>query len=332
MLVTGLNPYGLTYTLGLQGRGTPRANPAPEGLPAFLAVAQRIGARSIELHAPWLFELSADAMAALRGRLGDLALEPVVSLGPPLERADEALAAAEALGAKVLRLGLTPVLCGDRAAHGAQWDGMLRHARATLRALAPAASGAGVSLAIEDHQDLGSQELIDLAAEAGEAAGITLDTGNPLAVAEDILGFTRRVAPLVRHVHLKDYRVQWTREGYRLVRCAIGDGCVPFLEIVDALRPFHRKLTASLEPAALEARHVRLFRADWWQGYPPRGAADLGACLADARRATIPDDADSRTPWEREAPPHEIVAYERHMMERSAANMRALGLMENQGG
>ena len=23
----GLNPYGLTWTLGLQGRGTPRANP-----------------------------------------------------------------------------------------------------------------------------------------------------------------------------------------------------------------------------------------------------------------------------------------------------------------
>ncbi len=30
-----------------------------------------------------------------------------------------------------------------------------------------------------------------------------------------------------RHVHLKDYRVQFTDEGYRLVRCAIGDGAVP---------------------------------------------------------------------------------------------------------
>ncbi len=31
-LTVGLNPYGLTYTVGLQGIGTPRANPAGTGL------------------------------------------------------------------------------------------------------------------------------------------------------------------------------------------------------------------------------------------------------------------------------------------------------------
>ena len=36
------------------------------------------------------------------------------------------------------------------------------------------------------------------------------------------------IAPHVRYLHLKDYRVQFTDEGYRLVRCAIGDGAVPF--------------------------------------------------------------------------------------------------------
>ena len=30
-LVTGLNPYGLTYYLGMQGGGTPRANPSRVG-------------------------------------------------------------------------------------------------------------------------------------------------------------------------------------------------------------------------------------------------------------------------------------------------------------
>ena len=32
MLEIGLNPYGLTYILGLQGSGTPRANPNGAGL------------------------------------------------------------------------------------------------------------------------------------------------------------------------------------------------------------------------------------------------------------------------------------------------------------
>ena len=39
----GLNPYGLTYTLGLQGRGTPRANPRATGLAGFLSLAAEQG-------------------------------------------------------------------------------------------------------------------------------------------------------------------------------------------------------------------------------------------------------------------------------------------------
>ncbi|TIP77668.1 MAG: sugar phosphate isomerase/epimerase, partial [Mesorhizobium sp.] len=37
MFRLGLNPYGLTYTLGLQGRGTPRHNPDGTGLEGFIA-------------------------------------------------------------------------------------------------------------------------------------------------------------------------------------------------------------------------------------------------------------------------------------------------------
>ena len=62
----------------------------------------------------------------------------------------------------------------------------------------------------------------------GPGVGIIFDTGNTFPVAEAPLDFTRVIAPHVRHVHLKDYRVQFTDEGYRLVRCAIGDGAVPF--------------------------------------------------------------------------------------------------------
>ena len=39
----GLNPYGLTYHLGMQGRGTERANPNPVGLEGFIALATEIG-------------------------------------------------------------------------------------------------------------------------------------------------------------------------------------------------------------------------------------------------------------------------------------------------
>jgi sugar phosphate isomerase/epimerase len=327
MVITGLNPYGLTYLLGLQGAGSERANPAPGGWPAFLRVAQELGVGSIEFHALWFQQFGEDEFAALRERLEEQGLRVVISLGPPLAQVEVAIRAARELGARVIRLGLTPVLCGDRAAHGPAWQEILVHARETLSRFSPEASDQGISIAIENHQDLGSAELMELSEAAGPNVGITLDTGNPLAVGEGILPFTEAVAPRVLHVHWKDYQVQWTAEGYRLVRCAIGDGCVPLTAIATILEGQGRDLTASLEPAALEARHVRLFRPEWWRGYPERQARELATCLADARRSLIPEERDCRTPWERGAPPAEIVDYEMAMIRRSAGNMRRLGLM-----
>jgi hypothetical protein len=182
-----------------------------------------------------------------------------------------------------------------------------------------------VSIAIENHQDFTSADLMELCVQAGDAVGITLDTGNAFPVAEAPLEFARAVAPRVRHVHLKDYRVQPTDEGYRLVRCAIGDGAVPFAELVEILG---RDLTASLEPGALQARHIRLFTEDWWRGYPPMDARRLAAALRAARVNRLGEDEDHRTPWERGERGEALISYERDMMLRSAANMRALGLME----
>ena len=81
-----------------------------------------------------------------------------------------------------------------------------------------------------------------------------------------------------------------------------------------------------LEPGALEARHVRLFTADWWNGYAPKTAAELSACLRAARLRRLPAEADCRTPWER-GEDAALEGYELDMIRRSAANMRALGIM-----
>ena len=176
-------------------------------------------------------------------------------------------------------------------------------------------------LGIENHQDFGSDELVAFCELGGPGVGITYDTGNTFPVGEAPLSFTRRIAPHVRHVHLKDYRVQFTDEGYRLVRCAIGDGAVPFAELAAILAEHHDTLTAVLEPGALEARHVRFLTDDWWNGYAPKTAREFAACLSAARVNRLADDADYRTPWEREDD-DALVSYELDMIRRSAANMK----------
>jgi sugar phosphate isomerase/epimerase len=328
MLRVGLNPYGLTYTLGFQGTGTPRVNPAPVGLEGFVRIAREIGARCIELDWRWLEPLDDDALARLGDECRADGMTVITSSWlhhRPGETLDEPVRAARALGAALMRLHLTPVLEGARARLGSRWAAMVAHARATLLAEAPKAAAAGLHVGLEDHQDLGSEELLSLAEAAGDHVGVVFDTGNPFAVGEDPVAFARRAARRIRHLHLKDYRAQFSDEGVRLVRCPIGDGCVPLDAIAAVLDAHGVDVTASLEPAALEARHIRLFTAEWWSGYPARDAHELAAAIGRLRHRALGDAHDYRTPWEAHASPDAIVAYERAHLERSVVNMRGMG-------
>jgi sugar phosphate isomerase/epimerase len=325
-LRTGLNPYGLTYHLGLQGMGTARANPRPAGLEGFIALATELGARTLELWEGWLKPMSDAELAALRTRLEGLDMTPIVSSGIPKGDIEFCLRAAPLLGARHVRLALTPILCGDRAAAGQHWYELVAKVRETLERHALPAKEAGLTLLIENHQDFTSRELVNFCNEFGESVRLVYDTANSFPVAEAPLDFTRIVAPYVRYVHAKDYRVQFTDEGIRLVRCPTGDGAVPFTELFAILAEHNETMLAAIEVGALEARHVRLFTPEWWRGYAPKPAEDLAACLLAARRNRLADDAEWRTPWERKAD-GEIAEYELAQVRRSAENLKALGLM-----
>jgi sugar phosphate isomerase/epimerase len=327
VLRTGLNPYGLTYVLGLLARGTPRANPSGRGLEGFIALCTELGAETIEIWEPWLAEMSPAELAALRQRLGRLGMVPVVSSGVLGGGIGSAIRSAVALGATTIRIALTRVLQGDRALQGDAWPKLVDGIGRMLKEEGPCAADAGVTLAIENHQDFTSAELVAFCEGAGRGVGICFDTGNAWPVAEAPLDFARTIARHVRHLHLKDYNVQMTDEGYRLVRSAIGDGAVPFHELVEVFGAYHETLTAVLEPGALEARHIRLFTPGWWRFYPPKPAPALAACLASVRPNRLAEDADWRTPWER-GDDGAVAAYELAMIRRSAANMKALGLMK----
>lgn len=328
MLQVGLNPFGMTYTVGLQGQGTPRANPGATGLDGFIDVAVEIGAETIELPNGWLTRMSDDALAALRDRLEALGLTPIIGSGLAHEPHGAAIRPATALGAQTIRLALTKILCGDRGALGQEWPRLVDETREGLRGYAAQARDAGVWLAIENHQDFGSRELVDFCDEVGPNVGICYDTGNSFPVAEAPIAFTHRIAARVRHVHLKDYRVQFTDLGYRLVRCATGDGAVPVAEIAAILDEHHETLTASIEIAALDARYVRLLTPEWWNSYPPISGPELAACLAAAHVNRLDDDEDYRTPWEREEDGQTLIDFELEQVRKSAANLRALGIMK----
>lgn len=87
------------------------------------------------------------------------------------------------VGAPIIRLAVGGArLSGDRRAQAGRWQAFLQEALAGLSAATRLAEQAGVILAVENHQDLASEELLWLCETiASPNFGLTLDTGKPLA-------------------------------------------------------------------------------------------------------------------------------------------------------
>ena len=59
----------------------------------------------------------------------------------------------------------------------------------------------------------------------------------------------------------------------------------------------------------------------------PKDASVLAEALLAAQRNRLPEDADYRTPWEKQEDGDTLINYELAQVRKSAQNLRALGLM-----
>lgn len=231
---------------------------------------------------------------------------------------------AAGLGAPVLRVILSRVLGGNRREMRGGWRAHLERACAALRAVRPVAEAHGVTVAVENHQDVTSEELLWLCETVGgDRMGITLDTGSTLAVAEGPVEFAQRVRPLVRNVHLKDYHIVLSPTGYRLCTCAIGDGVVDFPGLF-ALFAGQPDLPMSIELGARQARHVELLQDDWWTDYPARPVGRLLEALRVVLPKALQSGEDYRLPHERGEPDETLRAYELAEFDRSVAYLKRI--------
>jgi len=285
--------------------------PAPVDWFGLCDLAAALGLDGIETGVP---PESSTTEAARMGAYADERALTRVLMGGTVTRVDgpALIRLAQAVGADTLRLTVSGVLEGDRGRLGpGGWLNLRAESARRLREWRPIAEECDVFLALENHQDAGSDDLLWLCETAGvDRVGVTLDTGNPLAVGEEPLTFARRVAPLIRNVHLKDYTLHRAPSGFRLVRCPLGEGVIDFPALFDLLDrdapPHHR----AIELAATQARHIRLLEDTYWEHFPARDLRELLPILRLVESASRPPEEEWRTPHEREEPQVNCCAYE----------------------
>lgn len=138
------------------------------------------------------------------------------------------LRACAILGARVLRT----FLGFNRFSHETDIQGELERAAGQIRDVLPLLKQDGVRLAIENHGDVRSRELVGLIEELHSPyVGICLDTGNSLCVLEDPLRATEQMAPYACTTHFKDCAIIGTPYGCKIAGAALGEGMLPMPEL-----------------------------------------------------------------------------------------------------
>jgi len=301
----GLNPYGTTFDMGIHPKSE---KPLIDAI-SFINRAIEYGLQGVEI--PYNVLQKSDIDQTARYLKENNMFANIAAGGYDPDELSQAILAGERIGAISVRTVVGGAdFGGDRRHMKGKWQDFVQTLQQNFAKVTATAEKAGVNLAVENHQDLASEELIAMCKTIeSERFGITLDTANALATAEEPIDFYKRVMPYVKNVHLKDYWIYWSEEGYRLVRCPIGQGVIDFEEVLKIFAEGNPNVTMSLEHGSLEARNVRILEEDYWTEYPPRSAAQLTRLMRfvhdHARKS-----GDWRTPFERGESADQICTYE----------------------
>jgi sugar phosphate isomerase/epimerase len=108
---------------------------------------------------------------------------------------------------------------------------------ARLKASAPAAEDAGTRIAVENHCDSFSEEilwLLDLVDHP--VVGACIDTVNALMVMEDPMQAIENLAPRAFTNHFRDDRIEFKRYGFKLTGAAVGEGDIDMKRAYDVIK------------------------------------------------------------------------------------------------
>lgn len=275
------------------------APPQPLSLHDYLQRAADLGLDGLETADMGHFPANPTAaVAELKSRADDMELYLELGTGGcDVDHLGEALHLSVQAGCDVLRTFLS---IGRTWKNPADWKQDSARAVAALTRIIPVCEETGVALAIENHQDLLSAELVEILERVDHPRiGACLDTGNALGVMEHPETAARHLGPWTRTVHLKSYAIlpHPQRDGFTLIGVPPSLGAVdlkPILQILADKAPVD-VLHVNLE-SAVETVPVCAMRNHWREAHVD--AARVLLDELDTDRQIDPEELEKTlSPW-----------------------------------
>lgn len=151
----------------------------------------------------------------------------------------DGLETANALGADVVKVGMEIPRPRPRAGsrfHEAVMP-YLKETASLLKKAAPMAQSYNIRLALENHCDSFSEEILWVLDQVDHPfVGACIDTMNAWYVAEDPMHAIEKLVPVAFTNHFRDDRIEFCRDGFRVRGGAVGDGDIDMKKAYDLIR------------------------------------------------------------------------------------------------
>ena len=152
---------------------------------------------------------------------------------------EEAIAISRAMGSDIVKMSMDMVRPKPVAASRFHPDVMaqVKDVAKILRSAAPSAKDTGIRIAVENHCDCFSEELLWLLDEVDSPqVGACIDTVNAFHVTEDPMAAVRNLAPRAYTNHFRDDRIEFKRYGFKLTGTAVGEGDMDMKGIYEIIK------------------------------------------------------------------------------------------------
>jgi len=310
-----LSTSAFGYTMGSTGKNTDRKNSKPWTLEKFVDFTRECGLGGIEAPlARFVPDLNIGRLKKLKDQLASANLFFLMDVEIALD-ADQIRAMipwAKEFGSGIIRIKSSNILGCSRQKLSQPWIEHVKNCIRILKSLAPELRQEGLKVAIENHQDLDSNDLKQIITEVGvDVVGVNLDIGNAFSVCEDPMVFAQKLGPSIINIHLKDYKIFKSEDGFRLVRCSLGEGEVDFKSILPWLAKSAPDAKMVIELGALEARNVAWLASGFWSEIQSRTQSELVTFFQQLEnKISHPTGSSWQTPWERGEFGEDIINYE----------------------
>ncbi len=173
-----------------------------------------------------------------------------------------------------------------------------------------------MKLAIENHKDWRVEEMLGMLKKiSSESVGVTLDTGNNVALLEDPITTAEALAPYAYSVHIKDMGVEAYEDGFLLSEVPLGEGFLDLNKIVQTVRRSQPNTRFTLEMITRDPLQIPVFTEKYWATFAALPGRDLAMMLNTVKNR----NSDKPLPRISQLSPAEQLRVEEENVQKSVA-------------